>query len=53
MSRQESSGIRSDPRDTGVGTRAARAQRSAAPAFQVDPMWPKMPRQWIWARCRG
>ena len=33
--------------------RAALAQRPAAPAFQVDPMWPKMPKQWILGQVAG
>jgi DNA-binding beta-propeller fold protein YncE len=33
--------------------RVARAQRTTAPAFQVDPMWPKMPRQWILGQVSG
>jgi NHL repeat len=33
--------------------RAALAQRHGAPAFQVDPMWPKMPRQWILGQVSG
>ena len=33
--------------------RAALAQRKAAPVFQVDPMWPKMPRQWILGQVAG
>jgi DNA-binding beta-propeller fold protein YncE len=33
--------------------RAAFAQRKAAPTFQVDPMWPKMPRQWILGQVSG
>ena len=32
--------------------RGAMAQRKA-PAFQVDPMWPKMPRQWILGQVSG
>jgi NHL repeat-containing protein len=32
--------------------RAAAAQRKA-PAFQVDPLWPKMPRQWILGQVSG
>jgi hypothetical protein len=31
---------------------AAMAQRKA-PAFQVDPLWPKMPRQWILGQVSG
>ena len=31
---------------------AATAQRKA-PAFQVDPLWPKMPRQWILGQVSG
>ena len=33
--------------------RAALAQRKGAPTFQVDPMWPKMPRQWILGQVSG
>ena len=33
--------------------RTAQAQRTPAPAFQVDPMWPKMPRQWILGQVSG
>jgi hypothetical protein len=33
--------------------RAALAQRKAAPAFQVDPLWPKMPPQWILGQVSG
>jgi DNA-binding beta-propeller fold protein YncE len=33
--------------------RAARAQPSGAASFQVDPMWPKMPRQWILGQVSG
>jgi DNA-binding beta-propeller fold protein YncE len=33
--------------------RAALAQPKAAPAFQVDPMWPKMPPQWILGQVSG
>jgi hypothetical protein len=33
--------------------RAAQAQRTSAPAFQVDPAWPKMPRQWILGQVAG
>src|SRR6266542_3648080 len=33
--------------------RAAHAQRDGAPAFQVDPMWPKMPPQWILGQVSG
>ena len=33
--------------------RTAAAQRNGAPAFQVDPMWPKMPRQWILGQVSG
>ena len=33
--------------------RAALAQRKAAPVFQVDPTWPKMPRQWILGQVAG
>ncbi len=32
--------------------RAAQAQRKA-PAFQVDPMWPKMPKQWTLGQVSG
>ena len=31
---------------------AAQAQ-SKAPAFEVDPMWPKMPKQWILGQVSG
>ena len=33
--------------------RAALAQRQAAPAFQVDPMWPKVPKQWMLGQVAG
>jgi hypothetical protein len=33
--------------------RAASAQRSAAPSFQVDPFWPKMPPKWILGQVSG
>src|SRR5882724_11979235 len=33
--------------------RAAQAQRKSPPAFQVDPMWPKMPKQWILGQVSG
>ena len=33
--------------------RAAVAQRAAAPGFQVDPAWPKMPHQWILGQVSG
>jgi DNA-binding beta-propeller fold protein YncE len=33
--------------------RSAHAQRKGAPAFQVDPMWPKMPAQWILGQVSG
>jgi DNA-binding beta-propeller fold protein YncE len=33
--------------------RAALAQRKSAPTFQVDPMWPKMPKQWILGQVSG
>jgi DNA-binding beta-propeller fold protein YncE len=33
--------------------RAAQAQRKSAPTFQVDPMWPKMPKQWILGQVSG
>jgi DNA-binding beta-propeller fold protein YncE len=33
--------------------RAAQAQRTSAPAFHVDPMWPKMPKQWILGQVSG
>jgi DNA-binding beta-propeller fold protein YncE len=33
--------------------RAALAQRPAAPAFQVDPMWPKVPKQWMLGQVAG
>src|SRR3979409_1840429 len=32
--------------------RTALAQRKA-PVFQVDPLWPKMPRQWILGQVSG
>jgi len=32
---------------------AALAQRKSAPAFQVDPLWPKMPPQWILGQVSG
>jgi len=31
----------------------AQSQRPPALAFQVDPMWPKMPRQWILGQVSG
>jgi DNA-binding beta-propeller fold protein YncE len=33
--------------------RVAGAQRSAAPSFQVDPFWPKMPPKWILGQVSG
>src|SRR5258708_33630889 len=33
--------------------RTAQAQRTPAPTFQVDPMWPTMPRQWILGQVSG
>jgi len=33
--------------------RRAQAQMKSAPAFQVDPMWPKMPKQWILGQVSG
>src|SRR5947207_8662696 len=36
-----------------VAERAAAAQPRRAPAFQVDPMWPKMPSQWILGQVSG
>jgi DNA-binding beta-propeller fold protein YncE len=33
--------------------RTALAQRTAAPIFRVDPIWPKMPRQWILGQVAG
>ncbi len=33
--------------------RAALAQRQAAPAFQVDPMWPKVPKHWMLGQVAG
>jgi hypothetical protein len=33
--------------------RSAVAQRPGAPGFQVDPAWPKMPRQWILGQVSG
>jgi DNA-binding beta-propeller fold protein YncE len=33
--------------------KAALAQRQAAPAFQVDPMWPKVPKQWMLGQVAG
>jgi DNA-binding beta-propeller fold protein YncE len=33
--------------------RVAIAQRKAAPAYRVDPMWPKMPPQWILGQVAG
>jgi DNA-binding beta-propeller fold protein YncE len=33
--------------------KAALAQRTAAPAFQVDPMWPKVPKQWMLGQVAG
>jgi DNA-binding beta-propeller fold protein YncE len=32
---------------------AALAQRRAAPGFQVDPMWPKVPKQWMLGQVAG
>jgi DNA-binding beta-propeller fold protein YncE len=34
-------------------TRVALTQRKTAPAFHVDPLWPKMPRQWILGQVAG
>ena len=36
-----------------MAERAAQAQHTSAPAFQVDPVWPKMPRQWILGQVSG
>ncbi|HYA17878.1 MAG TPA: hypothetical protein VEF06_10445 [Bryobacteraceae bacterium] len=33
--------------------RAARAQKIEAPHFQVDPFWPKVPKQWILGQVSG
>src|SRR3954464_13919227 len=33
--------------------RAAQAQKSAVPQFQVDPYWPKMPKGWILGQVSG
>jgi DNA-binding beta-propeller fold protein YncE len=33
--------------------RAALAQPKAAPSYQVDPLWPKMPPQWILGQVSG
>ena len=33
--------------------RAASAQRNPAPTFQVDPFWPKMPKQWTVGQVSG
>lgn len=32
---------------------ASQAARSAAPSFQVDPTWPKLPKQWILGQVSG
>src|SRR5580765_6557947 len=36
-----------------LAERAAAAQHRPAPAFRVDPIWPKMPRQWILGQVSG
>src|SRR5689334_22199464 len=36
-----------------VVEKAAHAQKTAAPGFQVDPFWPKMPPQWILGQVSG
>src|SRR4051794_23226506 len=36
-----------------MAERTAIAQRTSAPAFQVDPAGPKMPPQWILGRVSG
>ena len=38
-----------------VGARALESQavQSGAPSFQVDPAWPKMPKQWIMGQVSG
>jgi hypothetical protein len=33
--------------------RAAGAQRNTAPAFQVDPAWPKLPSKWELGQVSG
>jgi DNA-binding beta-propeller fold protein YncE len=33
--------------------RAAATQRNSGPTFQVDPMWPRMPPQWILGQVSG
>jgi DNA-binding beta-propeller fold protein YncE len=33
--------------------RRAYAQRKSAPTFQVDPMWPKVPKQWMLGQVSG
>lgn len=33
--------------------RTSQAGAAAVPAFQVDPLWPKMPRQWILGQVSG
>ena len=34
-------------------TRVALTQRKTAPAFHVDPAWPKMPRPWVLGQVAG
>jgi hypothetical protein len=36
-----------------LAERVAHAQKSNAPQFQVDPFWPKMPKQWILGQVSG
>jgi hypothetical protein len=36
-----------------VFERAAQAQKSSTPKFQVDPSWPKMPKGWILGQVSG
>src|SRR5436309_5048740 len=33
--------------------RTVHAQKSSVPRFQVDPMWPKLPKQWILGQVSG
>jgi hypothetical protein len=36
-----------------VAERVAHANNTNAPQFQVDPFWPKMPKQWIFGQVTG
>jgi hypothetical protein len=36
-----------------LATRAAAQQPASAPRYQVDPFWPKMPKQWILGQVAG